>query len=385
MTFRLIVKRDRIIKKFIRNLIPPALRFEIKERVHYFKEFFSRACFWRWEFIEISSQSNCYKSVRYVGRRSRREMVMLFLGIEGNAKVVNISESQSKNRVIVSEAPFPGAICIPNYLNTILPIDRSFEETLESIGKDKLKFYHKHRNDYHVRRVQDNVEIERLDKTMLSPYATERYGESAAHLALSDVKRMASVIGVLNLVYLNGKEVACHIGQEYARHGKRYWHGKRSGYPKEIFSNSKQLGEVNSMNYFLELEWLIQNGFDFYDIGISLARPNDPVLQWKRRLRGHLNKVGNYEYFYLCPPKNNAWDFFWDTPLFGIEKGKPTLHLGKPSLKSDEEFFKRMGQMKFNGLSIIYLYCEKQSSSEVMARFRSNYAEQQDPPTIKFI
>jgi hypothetical protein len=313
-------------------------------------------------------------------------MAMLLLGTHDNTKaVIKLSEVALKDKVIVSEAPFPGAICMPNYLSTILPIDRPFDELLENIGKDKLKFYREHRKYYRIRTIQDDVEIEHLDKAMLRPYAAERYGGGAAHLALSVVKRIAKVTGDFNLIYFNDKEVACHIGQEYSRWSKRYWRGNRSGYPEEIFSNSKRLSEINSMNYFMELECLVQNGFDFYDIGISLARPDDPVLQWKRRLRGHLDTVGNYNFFYICPPKNKMWQFFWETPLFGIEKGKPTLHLGKPSVKSDEEFLKRMQQMKFDGLSVIYLYCEQLPSENVMTAFRSLYTHLQNPPIIKFI
>ena len=139
------------------------------------------------------------------------------------------------------------------------------------------------------------------------------------------------------------------------------------------------------MNTFLEIEWISQKGFDFYDIGISLARPNDGVIQWKRAYRGHLDTMENYTYFYICPPKINTCQFFWETPLFGLEHKKPVLHLGKPISKSDDEFINSFRQMGFGGLSTVYLHCEQTPSDNVQASLKNIYDHLDCPPEIKVI
>jgi len=279
--------------------------------------------------------------------------------------------------------PLPGAICMPNYLSTILPLDRPLEELIRRINKDKLRFYRKNREAYRFRQLLNDEEIEYVDKTMFRPYATNRYGEGAAQLELPVIEKMARDTGVLNLIYFNDEEVACYIGSEFSRDGKRYWRGTRSGYTEKVYSDSKRFGETNNMNTFMEIEWIIQNGFDYYDIGISLARPNDGVIQWKRAYRGNLDLMGNYTYFYICPPKSNTCEYFWENPVFGLEGKKLTLHLGKPSIKSDEEFIQHIRQMGFGGLSVVYLHCEQIPSESILTALRGLYNHLEYRPIIK--
>ena len=366
-------------------MISPSLRYELRENITYLKELRSRLSLWNWEFKKFPPLSDKSNSILYLGRRSQRNMALLLLGIESNPEEINSNEYDSKNKAVICEMPIPGGICVPNYLSTVLPLDRPIEELILRMNKDKLRLYRKNRESYQFRQLLEDEEIEYIDQTMLRPYAENRYGEGAAQLDLSLIKKLARDIGAFILVYINNEEVASYIGSEFSRNGKRYWRGVRSGYPEKVFSDSKLFGQTNSMNTFLEIEWISQKGFDFYDIGISLARPNDGVIQWKRAYRGHLDTMENYTYFYICPPKINTCQFFWETPLFGLEHKKPVLHLGKPISKSDDEFINSFRQMGFGGLSTVYLHCEQTPSDNVQASLKNIYDHLDCPPEIKVI
>lgn len=364
-------------------MISPSLRYELRESITYLKELRSRLGLWNWELKKISPQSGKSNSILYLGRRNQREMTLLLLGVESNLEQVDSSKYESKNKVVICEMPFPGAICVPNYLSTVLPLDRPIEELILRMNKDKLRFYRKNRESYHFRPLLEDEEIEQIDQTMLRPYAANRYGEGAAQLEMPLIKKLARDIGAFILVYFNNEEIACYVGSDFNRKDKRYWRGVRSGYPEKVFSDSKVFGQTNSMNTFLEIEWISQKGFDFYDIGISLARPNDGVIQWKRAYRGHLDTMENYTYFYVCPPKVNTCQFFWETPLFGLEHKKIVLHLGKPNSTTDDDFIHSLRQMGFGGLSTVYLHCEHSPSDNIQTALKNIYAHLDCPPQIK--
>ncbi len=309
---------------------------------------------------------------------------MMILGIwfNSNKKVVPRLNGR-KQQIVVSEFPFPNAIRVPNYLSYVLPMDRSMDKLLENMGGDKLKFFRKHRENYRIEKIVDVDEIGNTDKTMLRPFAIHRYGEWALHFSLRKLKKIAFGKGALNLVFLDEEKVACSLASETVRAGKHYWRGERAGFPEAVFTQSKAFNVINSMNYYLEIEWAAIHGYDYYECGVSLACPDDNVLQWKRRLRGHLDTMGNFNYFYLSPPKSRASEFFWDAPLFGLEQGKMVLHLGKPCDKSDEDFIKRYRAMGFGGLYVVYLHCRSKPSEEICAAVADLYTPFKSQPTIE--
>lgn len=361
------------------------MRYELREKVTYLKELRSRLSLWHWELKRLPPQSDKSNSILYIGRRSQREMALLLLGIDSDPDQVNINEYDSDNRALICEMPIPGAICVPNYLSTVLPLDRPIEDLILRMNKDKLRFFRRNREAYHCRQLLEDEEIEHIDQTMLRPYATNRYGEGAAQLEMPLIKKLARDIGAFFLVYFNNEEISSYIGSDFSRNGKRYWRGVRSGYPEKVFTDSKIFGQTNNMTTFLEIEWVSQKGFDYYDIGISLARPNDGVIQWKRAYRGHLDTMENYTYFYVCPPKTNTCQFFWETPLFGLEHKKPVLHLGMPISKSDDESINSFRQMGFGGLSTVYLHCEHPPSDDIQTALKNIYNHLDCPPEIKVI
>lgn len=113
--------------------------------------------------------------------------------------------------------------------------------------------------------------------------------------------------------------IGCHLGCEVVRGGKRYWSTLRFGYCEAVFSDAKRLREVNSITTFMALEWALQQGFDYYDIGLCLARPDDGLLKWKRRRGGDIDSLGNHAYLFVRLPKTGTAKFLWDTPMFAVE------------------------------------------------------------------
>jgi hypothetical protein len=173
------------------NLFPHSLKYEMRRDIHYLIEFLSRFSIWNWQIKEISIESDSYNSFTYVGRRKKKSMAMLLMGVTHNTKKIDKNKSHLKKRLVVSEVPLPVAICVPNFLSTILPIDRPLDQLLENIGNDKLKFYRKYRDNCSVRKVIDDEELDRLNQTMLRPFSTFRYGEWALHYELSKIKKIA--------------------------------------------------------------------------------------------------------------------------------------------------------------------------------------------------
>jgi hypothetical protein len=234
-------------------------------------------------------------------------------------------------------------------------------------------------------RVTEVEEILRLDQEMLRPVASARHGNRSYYLPIADVMDMALESGQFHLLLHEGEEVGCNIGREYVRNQVRCWESVRAGYPQFIFTDNRRYGEINMMETFLGLEWALENGFEYYDLGISLAQPENGVIQYKRRPGGELDTTGNYNYFYLRPPKSEVAKFYWETPLFAIEGKSIVLHLGLPEGISDLELTNRYKQMGFRGLAKIYLHSDSQYSGERVAVVRNIYNRQKIPPVVEYV
>ena len=228
------------------------------------------------------------------------------------------------------------------------------------------------------------ADIDRADLEMLQPYARARHGSSANLRAPEMVRRFALELGRLDLVLLGDEVMACLLGIESIRAGKRYWLIDRYGYPEVVFSDPKRLRETNSINNHIALEWAINNRFDYFDMGLCFARPDDGLLQWKKRRGAELNTIGlkGHGHFHVRLPKEGTAQFLCDTPLFAIERNKLTLHLGLPEMLSDDEFLIRYRQMGFMGLFKVYLHCARQPSKLLLEKFCSFYLHQKPSPIV---
>jgi len=368
-----------------RDLVPPSLRYEIRKIAVWLHEQLSRACIWNWEIARLPQPGDNPYGITYIGRKAQRELVKSLLLVNRENNNSSSRRYESARTVYVSELPFPGAMCVPSYLGSIVTLGRSIEEITGNYHSQLRRELKKNRPRYRLLQVLESAEIERVDREMLRSYATARHGAGAAHIGLDEVKRMAQEYGRLDLLRLEDVEVGCQLGHVITRAGKRYWSTNRCGYPEAVYSDAKRLRETNSMNIHLALEWAIENGFDYYDLGVALGRPGDGLLEWKRRLGGELDTMDHRVYFHVRLPKVGSAHFLWDAPLFAVERRKLTLHLGLPEGQNDEDVANRYREMGFRGLSKVYLHCAKPPGDHLLETLRNYYAQQNLPPIMEII
>jgi hypothetical protein len=373
------------ILNLTRDLVSPSVRYEVRKITNWLKEQLSRACLWNWEIARLTRHGDSPYGITFIGRKTQRALVKSLLAVNREIDISPSREYESDRSVFVSEMPFPGAMCVPSYLGSIVPLARSIEEITANYHSQLRRELKKHRPRYRLQQVLDSAEIERVDREMLRPYATARHGIGAAHIGLNEVKRMAQDYGRLDLLLMNEVEVGCQLGHTITRAGKRYWSTNRCGYPAPVYSDPKRLRETNAMNIHLALEWAIQNDFDYYDLGVALGRPGDGLLEWKRRLGGELDTMDHRVYFHVRLPKVGAAKFLWDAPLFAVEGRKLTLHLGLPDEPNDEEVANRYREMGYRGLFKVHLHCAKPPGDHLFETLRSYYAHQKSPPIVEII
>ncbi|SPO54559.1 conserved protein of unknown function [Pseudomonas sp. JV551A1] len=375
------------MREHIRKLITPSMRFEIRKFLIWTQDIMGRACLWRWEIARFRLQKSNDYEVLYVGRKSRREMAKLLIGgkPEAGTKPGNGAQQPgpASHRLLISEMPSAGALYVPHYLSAIIPLGRPLEEIIARYDGELRRSIRKCRPLYRMQQVLTDEAIGKADREMLQPYAQARHGLHAKQFDSQEVVRIAQTVGRLDLIMKGDEVVACHFGCVITRAGKRYWSTLRFGYPEAVFSDPKRLREVNSITTFMALEWAIEQGFDYYDIGQCLARPDDGLLKWKRRRGGDVDTLGNQAYMFVRLPKTGIAKFLWEFPLFAVEDSKLTLHLGLPDGPSDEEIVDRYREMVFGGLFKIYIYCAKAPGELLLENLRDRYAHFQSPPILE--
>ncbi|OIQ99965.1 hypothetical protein GALL_179810 [mine drainage metagenome] len=371
----------------IHKLISPSMRFECKEVAAWLREKLDRACIWRWEITRLHQLEDSPYNILYVGCKAHRELAKIILGVEKVEDETQMGRNQMSQMVFVSAIPIPGALRVPKYLRTIVPLNKPIEEIMAKYDDRLRRSLLKLRPYYRVQQELDTAEIDRIDREMLQPFARARHGSSANLMSSQMVRRFALEFGRLDLVLLGEQVVACMLGNQHIRKGKRYWVANRCGYPETVFSDSKQLGKSNSINHHLAIELANENGFDYCDFALCFARPDDGLIQFKRRWGGELdiNGLSSYGYFHIRLPKVGAAQFLWDTPLFAVEDHKLALHLGLPHGPSDDEFETRYRQMGFGGLTKIYLHYARPPGELILTKLSDLYKHQNPRPAVQCI
>lgn len=370
----------------MRRSISPSLKFNLGLISGWFREQFNRFRFWDWEITQYPLRKNSPYNINYIGRKSRRRFIKALLGVQDEkVEIKSTNANRADKTVFISELPVSGSLCVPLLLNSIVPLGRSIDEIMAGFHRQLGRDLKRNHVRYHLKQVFNDNEIELADREMLKPYAKARHGDTASQIELAEVRRMSKIFGSLNFLFLDNEVVGCQLGYGYTREGKRYWTTNRCGYPQWVFADPKKFREVNSINIHLALEWALENGYDYYDIGSSLARPGDGLLEWKRRRGAYLDRIGLHGYAYLRLPVKGAAQFLWDAPLFAVERKSIALHLGLPDGLSDEEILNRYREMGFGGLSKVYLHCIRPPSEHILNTFGSFYANKKTPPILNII
>ena len=372
----------------IKTFVSPSLRFEIRQNKERASHFLARLYFWQWRSVKFAFSTTNPTTIHYKGRLKNKPILLSLLGLDTDlynsaSASAGASVSEKGAEVLVTEYPMRDAICIPFCLITIIQLGRPVEDIMASYSKSLRQSINSDRPNYHYMAIDELAAVDEVERNMLKPYASARHDIGAAQLEPGLVRKFAQQQhGRLDLLMQDEEQVGCHLGNPYTRQGKRYWHVNRLGYPSTVFSDYKRWGRVNSINMHLALEAAITNGYDYCDYGVSLAKPGHGLIGWKRRRRGFLATHDNFNYFYMRLPKTGAAQFLWDCPVFGVEAGKPTLHLGIPEGKTDEEMLSRYHEMGYAGLYKVYLDYAKPPSAQFVESIRALYADQESQPMI---
>lgn len=370
-----------------RTLVSPSMRYELRTVANSLRDALGRACLWRWEMARFRLKPDSPYEILYLGRKQQRAMAKLLIGGKDRQSepefATDPNPDAARQVVMISEVPTAGSLSVPHYLSAVVPLGRPLEDITARYDSELRRSIRKHRPLYQMRQTTDDAEIAMADRELLRPYATARQGIHAAQFPTDDVFRLAKGVGRLDLITMGEEVVACHLGCEITRGGKRYWSTLRFGYCEAVFSDAKKLREVNSITTFMALEWALQNGYDYYDIGLCLARPDDGLLKWKRRRGGDIDGLNNHAYLFVRLPKAGRASFLWDTPLFAVEGNKLTLHLGIPPGPTEEEVASRYQEMVFGGLHKIYVYGSEGHGEHLLDTLRSRYAGFASPPVLE--
>jgi hypothetical protein len=367
-------------------LLSRSTRFELRALAAYVKDLLGWACFWKWKYARLAHPDNIAHDILYLGRKDKREQALALLGIDGAVDADQVSKCRSSRRVFLGEIPSVGALWIPKYLSMVLPLENPLDEITASCSRSLRRLIEQQHAKYTTRKVLDMAEVEHIYQNMLEPFTTARHHDRASLVELDTVRTLVQdERGRLEVTYFGEEAVACELTCKFARARKRYCGSIRCGFPEQVYSDSKRLQEASAMSTYFSLKWAIENGAEYYDIGISLARPEGGVIQWKRKWNATLDSMGNHGYFFISLPKSGAAKFLWDAPLFAVEhfNSMITLHLGIPDGISDAEVAARYCKMGFGGLSKVYLYCERPLDETILDKFRTLYSSQKSPPVLQ--
>lgn len=343
------------IAEGLRDAIPPSARSELDWFLQAMRTAAAKTNPFQWSRARLNP-TECTHPVIYFGTAGNREVVELHLC--GRA----LGASRHHEPVVVSDLPLPGSLRLPRYVQPTVPLAQPLESIMDGYGEKLRRVVRQQLSRVRVVKAEDDALVRFADKELLRPYASSRYGPAAAQLDSRLVEQIATRRdGRLDLIYSGDDPVACHLGMARVRRGKRHWLAVRFGFAKSVFTHPKRLHEINSVNVHLAIQHAKDQGFDFYNLGDCLARPDDGLLHWKRRRGGGLSAEMCQEWFYVRLPRTGRADFLWTTPLFsaGWRGRNLSLHIGIPHGRTDDEVLTRYREMSFAGLTRLVIHHER--------------------------
>ncbi|MET0334236.1 MAG: hypothetical protein ABW190_08175 [Rhizobacter sp.] len=374
-----------VIRRANDDDIPPlpsmaALRYSVRDHLAWLRAQRTRWAFWKWRSGRLPRRADWPFDVVQIGRQDQRNWAEARWKLDAQQDAG--PSTAHEPRAWICDFPFPNSFCIPRLVSTVVPLDRSVDEFFAAMDSELRRRIRKQLPSCRIVRAVSDADITFAEENMLRPYATARRGDGAVQLRIDEVRRIAE-IGRLDVVYLNDEPVSCNLGSPIIREGKKYWSALRYGFTEAVFSDRKRWGEINALNNFVVLEWALSHGFDCYDIGYAVSEPDDGLLQWKKRQGGAIGTMHNHDYDYVSLPRSHRPRIFWESPIFAIEQGKVTLHLGLPAEEPAESVLKRYRHMGFEGLGKVYLHCDRTPEDALLAGLQKLYGHLKTPPPIE--
>lgn len=345
------------------------MRADARQLAHEMQEHSGLVRLWRWEVARLSRPDAPY-DVLYVGPEEQRAQAAAVFAAD-RVELVKVEALTAPNVVLVSHLPMPGALSVPAHVRMVVPLDRPLDDILARYHEALRRQLQKKRARFGFKQVIELSELERVHQQMLQPYAKARHGSGVVDIDAETVRRIARGSGRLDLLLEDGREVGCHLGYPRERGGFAHWISLRYGYPKEIFEDSKRFSDLNSMNNFVSLEWAKASGFHAHDLGACVGRPEDGLVQWKRRRGGQPDASWSRVRLKVRLPRAVRAELLWDHPLFGVEGDRLSLSLGLPSGRSDGEATARYRELRFDGLASVALHAARAPGEGLLEALRA--------------
>ena len=363
-----------------RYFLSRSLKDSIKELRNKLRELIHLACIWRYHLCVLKHSKFSDVGFYFFGLKLHQEAATSMLDLD----YPSVTDGRSRLRAFISVIPLPGSIRIPHNLTSIITLkNKSIDEVLMGFEKSKRRSVANAASGFLLKQVTEIKDVTRLNEEMLIPYASARHGKAVVQLQLEFVMGMAFKYGQLHLLLENTLEVGCLIGYESIRNNKRYWLMYREGFPDFVFNDKNNHREKHIIIIYLQLEWAINNGFDYYDMGSNQAFTERGAAHFKRTLGAELSTRGSYNYFYLKLPQRMAAKFYWEKPVFAVDGKNIVLHLGLLDGISADEVANRYKLLNYGGLSKIYLHCDSKPSSIHVKSVMDIYRHQKTPPALK--
>lgn len=344
--------------------VSPSLVTDLKSTLATARRLARKSQIWNWIRADITPEGASYK-VQYSGTEKRKGEALLLLQRK-------LMPPQLQAGVIeVSEFPMARALRVPLFLDTEVPLDRPLDDILAGYGEKLRRVVLQQLPDAEFLEATSSDDIALADQEMLRPYAIDRHGPNAAQIPIDEITRLSrEPYGRLHILKMNGEPVACHLGARGFRKGRQYWTAVRFGYVRSVFENPKRLHEVNSTNVYLATKVGKDFGADLYSLGLSLSRPDNGLLHWKRRRGGVLSAGGSNDWFYVRPLKTEAPTFYWGGPLFAMQNGRRSLalHVGVPASVDEASLTARYREMHFRGVDQVVIHHENSTAPALLQK-----------------
>lgn len=341
----------------VRDLLPGEMSVPIVDAARRARVWLDRARPWGWKHSRLVPREGSTFAVTYLGRPSVAWRAWTCLGLPGGELEPRAPPIGDRaHSALVSELPLPRSLRIPWDLHMVVPLGRRLEEIAAGYDGELRRRLRRLAGRFRLRRVAEPAEVDRINQEMLVPYALARHGDAAHVMSPEDVRRMALRGGGLDVLLEAGTEVACHLGYEVRHREGRAWVTRLFGYPSTVFADARRLRDVNAANAWAAMAWAHASGYDHYDLGACHARPDDGLLQWKRRRGGCPDLLRNEAYFHLRLPRQDVARFLWESPVFAVERGRLTLHVGVPAGPSEDEVGRRFRELAFGGLAAVRVH-----------------------------
>lgn len=357
----------------LRHRVSPETRDALRGGLERALQIGRAAQLWQWE---MSRFEGAGFDVLYCGRAEQRwRGVSLFPVAERQPKLLGPRAVLASERptVLISEAFLPESLLVPSNLSSLV--------ALPSLGKDILTGFDRElrrrvrrlsEQGYRLAPVTSAEEIARLHHQMFVPFTLARHPDHPTLHALEEMQRYPT-FGRIDLLLRGDEEVGAQMGYSYARHGTCRWMSDRFGYPEHVYRDPRALSDANIMNIYLACQAAVETGHAFYDLGASPARPDDGLLEFKRRLNSVLERCRESLYFYVRVPSAERPEIFWHAPLFSLEGEALHLHVGVG--ESEAALCERFRGWSFGGLHAVNVWAHQPLSPSAVERIESHYRD----------